>query len=195
MRIIVLNLALGLALLAVCAVALLVGESGLTGDQLAQAFTPGSPPAEIIWGIRAPRAVAAAVVGGALGLAILFMRTSKSRMLRVFTKGYIEVFQGTPLLMQLFLLFFGVSLGGVEVPPWLAAGIALSLFTSAYLAEIWRGCVEAIPRGQWEASSSLAMTYVEQMRHVILPQALMTALDRDYIFKKAGIPKDIFRNN
>jgi polar amino acid transport system permease protein len=116
------------------------------------------------------------VCGGALGLAILFMRTSKSRMLRVFTKGYIEVFQGTPLLMQLFLLFFGVSLGGVEVPPWLAAGIALSLFTSAYLAEIWRGCVEAIPRGQWEASSSLAMTYVEQMRHVILPQALRIAI-------------------
>jgi polar amino acid transport system permease protein len=114
--------------------------------------------------------------GGALGLAILFMRTSKSRMLRVFTKGYIEVFQGTPLLMQLFLLFFGVSLGGVEVPPWLAAGIALSMFTSAYLAEIWRGCVEAIPRGQWEASSSLAMTYVEQMRHVILPQALRIAI-------------------
>jgi polar amino acid transport system permease protein len=116
------------------------------------------------------------VCGGALGLAILFMRTSKSRMLRVFTKGYIEIFQGTPLLMQLFLLFFGVSLGGVEVPPWLAAGIALSLFTSAYLAEIWRGCVEAIPRGQWEASSSLAMTYVEQMRHVILPQALRIAI-------------------
>jgi polar amino acid transport system permease protein len=116
------------------------------------------------------------VCGGLIGLAVLFMRTSRSRALRVFTKAYIEVFQGTPLLMQLFLLFFGVSLIGIETPPWLAAGIALTLFTSAYLAEIWRGCVDAIPRGQWEASSSLAMTYFEQMRHVILPQALRIAI-------------------
>ena len=120
--------------------------------------------------------VVAFVCGGAVGLLVLLMRTSANRVLRNITKGYIEVFQGTPLLMQLFLLFFGVSLAGVEVPPWLAAGAALTLFTSAYLAEIWRGCVEAIPRGQWEASSSLAMTYVEQMRHVILPQALRIAI-------------------
>lgn len=116
------------------------------------------------------------VCGGLVGLAVLFMRTSKSPALRAITKAYIEVFQGTPLLMQLFLLFFGVSLVGIETPPWLAAGIALTLFTSAYLAEIWRGCVDAIPRGQWEASSSLAMTYFEQMRHVILPQALRIAI-------------------
>ncbi len=116
------------------------------------------------------------VCGGLVGLAVLFMRTSKSPVLRAVTKAYIEVFQGTPLLMQLFLLFFGVSLVGIETPPWLAAGIALTLFTSAYLAEIWRGCVDAIPRGQWEASSSLAMTYFEQMRHVILPQALRIAI-------------------
>jgi polar amino acid transport system permease protein len=116
------------------------------------------------------------VCGGLVGMTVLFMRTSRSRALRVFAKAYIEVFQGTPLLMQLFLLFFGVSLAGIETPPWLAAGIALTLFTSAYLAEIWRGCVDAIPRGQWEASSSLAMTYFEQMRHVILPQALRIAI-------------------
>jgi polar amino acid transport system permease protein len=116
------------------------------------------------------------VCGGLVGLAVLFMRTSKSPALRTITKAYIEVFQGTPLLMQLFLLFFGVSLVGIETPPWLAAGIALTLFTSAYLAEIWRGCVDAIPHGQWEASSSLAMTYFEQMRHVILPQALRIAI-------------------
>ena len=71
------------------------------------------------------------VCGGALGLAILFMRTSKSRMLRVFTKGYIEVFQGTPLLMQLFLLFFGVSLGGVEVPLLLIAIMTFVLISSS----------------------------------------------------------------
>jgi polar amino acid transport system permease protein len=116
------------------------------------------------------------VCGGIVGLAILLMRTSGNPLLHAFTKGYIEVFQGTPLLMQLFLLFFGGSLFGLEISPWLAAGLALTLFTSAYLAEIWRGCVEAISRGQWEASSSLAMSYFEQMRYVILPQALHIAI-------------------
>src|SRR3546814_4353196 len=87
-------------------------------------------------------------------------------------RTYIELFQGTPLMMQLFLVFFGVALAGVEISPWMAAAIALTLFTSAYLAEIWRGCVDAISNGQWEASASLALTPLEQLRYVILPQAL-----------------------
>jgi polar amino acid transport system permease protein len=120
--------------------------------------------------------VIAFIGGGIVGACILLMRTSKHAALRTFAKGYIELFQSTPLLMQLFLLFFGVALSGIEVSPWLAAGVALTLFTSAFLAEIWRGCVEAIPHGQWEASSSLAMSYFEQMRHVILPQALRIAI-------------------
>lgn len=116
------------------------------------------------------------VCGGVVGILVLLMRTSARRGLRAAATCYIEVFQGTPLLMQLFLLFFGLSLFGLSISPWLAAGLALTLFTSAYLAEIWRGCVEAIPRGQWEASSSLALGYVGQMRHVILPQALKIAV-------------------
>jgi polar amino acid transport system permease protein len=116
------------------------------------------------------------VGGGLAGALVLMLRSSKQRVLRLFAAGYIEVFQSTPLLMQLFLLFFGLSLAGVELSPWSAAAIALTLFTSAYLAEIWRGCVDAVPRGQWEASSSLALGYVAQMRHVILPQALRLAI-------------------
>lgn len=116
------------------------------------------------------------VLGGLVGLAILSARIWNSRLLQNLTKAYIEVFQGTPLLMQLFIVFFGVSLLGVEVSPWLAAALALTLFTSAFLAEIWRGCVEAVPKGQWEASATLAMTYTQQMRHVVLPQALPIAI-------------------
>jgi len=116
------------------------------------------------------------VLGGLVGLAILFARISKNRLLQAFTKGYIEVFQGTPLLMQLFIVFFGLSLLGVDVSPWIAAAVGLTLFTSAYLAEIWRGCVESVPRGQWEASASLALSYTQQMRHVVLPQALRIAI-------------------
>lgn len=116
------------------------------------------------------------VGGGVVGLFILFLRTSRFRALRIGTTLYIELFQGTPLLMQLFLSFFGLSLVGIEVSPWTAASVALTLFASAYLAEIWRGCVEAIPRGQWEASGSLALNYIEQMRYVILPQAMRIAI-------------------
>lgn len=113
-----------------------------------------------------------AFAGGAiLGLLVLMARTSRLKGLRRAAWVYIELFQGTPLLMQLFLAFFGLSLVGIEVPAWLAAGVVLILWSAAFLSEIWRGCVEAVPRGQWESSASLAMGYVQQMRHVVLPQA------------------------
>ncbi|KOF53589.1 MULTISPECIES: amino acid ABC transporter permease [unclassified Achromobacter] len=118
-----------------------------------------------------------AFAGGAVaGLLVLMLRTSRARPLARLAWCYIELFQGTPLLMQLFLAFFGLSLAGVEVPPWLAASAALTLWSGAYLAEIWRGCVEAVPRGQWEASASLALGYLQQMRYVVLPQALRIAV-------------------
>lgn len=116
------------------------------------------------------------IAGGAVGLVLLVMRVSNSRVLRALVRLYIEVFQGTPLLLQLFIVFFGLPLIGVDVSPWVAATLGLTFFTSAYLAEIWRGCVEAVPKGQWEASSSLAMNYFEQLRHVILPQAARIAI-------------------
>jgi polar amino acid transport system permease protein len=116
------------------------------------------------------------VGGGIVGLMIMFMRTSRIRPLNLLARGYIELFQGTPLLMQLFLAFFGLALLGINVPAWLAAGLTLILWTAAFLAEIWRGCVEAVPKGQWEASASLAMRRVQQMRYVILPQALRVAV-------------------
>lgn len=119
---------------------------------------------------------AAFVLGGLAGLLVLFARIAKHRPPRGLAQIYIELFQGTPLLLQLFTLYFGLSLFGLDIPAWLAAGLGLMLFTSAYLAEIWRGCVEAVPRGQWEASASLAFSYREQMQHVILPQAARMAI-------------------
>jgi polar amino acid transport system permease protein len=112
------------------------------------------------------------VCGGIAGLLVLLARIAPLRVPRLLAKG----FQGTPLLMQLFLVFFGIALLGIDVSPWLAAACALTLFTSAFLAEIWRGCVEAIGRGQWEAAESLAMSRLETLRHVVLPQALRIAV-------------------
>ena len=114
--------------------------------------------------------------GGIGGLALLVLRVSRSAAARSAVKLYIELFQGTPLLMQLFLVFFGLPLVGIDVSPWLAATVSLSLYASAYLAEIWRGCVEAIPRGQWDGSTSLGLRYLAQLRLVVLPQALRIAV-------------------
>lgn len=109
--------------------------------------------------------------GGIVGLLLLVARLTKSRAAERAVGGYVQLFQGTPLLMQLFLAYFGIALFGVNTSPWVAAALALTLYTSAFLTEIWRGCVAAIPKGQWEAAQSLAMNFREQLRHVILPQA------------------------
>jgi polar amino acid transport system permease protein len=120
--------------------------------------------------------VVAFVAGGVTGIVLLYARSSRYRPLRGFAQIYIEMFQGTPLLLQLFTLYFGLPLIGLNFPAWFAAGLGLTLFTSAYLAEIWRGCVDAVPRGQWEASACLAFSYREQMRYIIIPQAVRLAI-------------------
>ena len=118
-----------------------------------------------------------AFVGGALGgLAVALARSSERRALQRLAGGFIQLFQGTPLLLQLFLIFFGAPVLGIEVSPWIAAGVALVLNTSAFLGEIWRGCIQAIPRGQWEAAEALGLHYAVRMRKVILPQAWKIAL-------------------
>ncbi len=114
--------------------------------------------------------------GGLVGFALLVIRLMPWRPGRTLVAGYVQLFQGTPLLMQLFLAYFGIALFGIDTSPWLAAALALTLYTSAFLTEIWRGCVEAIPRGQWEAAQSLALNFTEQLGHVILPQALRIAI-------------------
>ena len=114
--------------------------------------------------------------GGLVGLLLLVARLSKLRGTERAVAAYVQVFQGTPLLMQLFLAYFGIALFGIKTSSWTAAAVALTLYTSAYLTEIWRGCVAAIPKGQWEAAQSLALNFGEQLRHVVLPQALRIAL-------------------
>jgi polar amino acid transport system permease protein len=126
------------------------------------------------------------VGGGIVGALLLVGRLSATRaapgaqkaarILRRAMDGYVLLFQGTPLLMQLFLAYFGLALFGINVPAWVAAAVALTLYTSAYLAEIWRGCVDAIPKGQWEAAQSLAMNFGEQLRYIVLPQAVRIAV-------------------
>ena len=118
-----------------------------------------------------------AFIGGAIGgLAIALSRTSDVALLRTASAGFIQLFQGTPLLLQLFLIFFGAPVLGFDINPWIAAGTALVLNSSAFLGQIWRGCIEAVPRGQWEAAEALSLSYRSRMRDVILPQALRIAV-------------------
>ncbi|KAA8995649.1 amino acid ABC transporter permease [Affinibrenneria salicis] len=118
-----------------------------------------------------------AFVGGALvTLPLLLLqiggRVWPARLIRLYT----ELFQGTPLLMQLFLAFFGLGLFGVDVSPWTAAALALTLFTSAFLLDIWSGSVAALPKGQWEASRCLGLSFGQTLLRVIAPQAMRIAI-------------------
>jgi polar amino acid transport system permease protein len=114
----------------------------------------------------------AAFAGGTVGgIVIALMRSGQIRALRWIAFGYIKLFQGTPLLMQLFLAFFVPGIFGIDVDPWGAAALGLSLHASAFLGEIWRGSIEVVPKGQWEASAALGLRYWSQMRLVVLPQA------------------------
>jgi polar amino acid transport system permease protein len=114
--------------------------------------------------------------GGLVGLGLLMLRFTKVRGAAMAVAWYVQIFQGTPLLMQLFLVYFGLALLGMDTTPLVSAAICLTLYASAYLTEIWRGCVNAVPKGQWEASTSLALNFMQQMRYVILPQALRVAV-------------------
>jgi polar amino acid transport system permease protein len=118
-----------------------------------------------------------AFVGGAVGgLIVALARTSESKTLVRLTAAYIAVFQGTPLLMQLFVVYFGLALGGFRLEAWQAVAIGFTLHASAYLGEIWRGSIEAVPRGQVEAAKALSLNYVSRMKDVVLPQAIRISL-------------------
>jgi polar amino acid transport system permease protein len=119
-----------------------------------------------------------AFAGGALGgLVLAIMRTSPLRALRWAAAAYIGLIQGTPLLMQLFLAFYGLAvLTGVRIDPWPAVTLAFTLYAAAFLGEIWRGAIQAIPRQQWEAAAALPLAPAAQLVHVILPQAFRIAI-------------------
>jgi polar amino acid transport system permease protein len=137
---------------------------------------------QILWNLllaarwTAVLSLIAFVGGGVVGLALLTARLRRWPGVGAAVSAYVQLFQGTPLLIQLFLAYFGLGLFGINVSAWVAASVALTFYASAYLTEIWRGCVNAIPRGQWEAADSLALSFGEKLRHVVAPQALRIAV-------------------
>lgn len=116
------------------------------------------------------------VGGGLLGAVVALARVSPNRAVRWVAAGWIEVVQGTPVLILLFLTFYGLPLLGTRLPPLVAAGIGLTIYASAFLGDIWRGCIQAVPAGQWEGASALALSRWQRMRRVVLPQAVRLAV-------------------
>jgi polar amino acid transport system permease protein len=113
--------------------------------------------------------------GGVLGFVLALTRVYAPRPLRFLAMLYIRLIQGTPLLILLFLTYFGLPALGLVVDPLVAAAIGLSTYVSAYLGEIWRGSLEAVPRTQEEAAACLALNWRQRLLHVILPQAIKIA--------------------
>jgi polar amino acid transport system permease protein len=120
---------------------------------------------------------AIAFVGGAaVGLMVALLRVSSFAPARWLGAIYVHAVQGTPLLAWLFLFFFGLSIVGVDVSPWIAAAASYSIYAGAFLGEIWRGCLQAIPKTQWEAGASLGLPVTAQLRYIIVPQATRLAI-------------------
>ncbi|MEL7105846.1 MAG: amino acid ABC transporter permease [Pseudomonadota bacterium] len=117
------------------------------------------------------------VGGGLIGMAVTIAKIAPVRVLPKLATGYIWLFQSTPLLMLLFILGLGLPrILGVNVNPWVAASIALTVYASAYMADVWRGAIESLSTGQWEASEALGLKFLPTLRLVILPQAIRVAL-------------------
>ena len=132
----------------------------------------------LLQGIKWTIALAAVgfVGGGVVGLAVALARSSGQPMLERASAWYVGLFQGTPLLMQLFVVYYGLALIGVELDAWAAVAIGFTLHASAFLGDIWRGGIEAVPRGQTEAARALSLGYVSRMKDVVMPQALRISL-------------------
>jgi polar amino acid transport system permease protein len=117
----------------------------------------------------------ALIGGGIAGFVIALCRISPNPAVRLVSAGYVQLVQGTPLLVIMFLSYFGLPAIGIPISALAAAGASLTVYVAAYLGEIWRGCIESVPRPQWEAAEGLALSRTQRMTKVILPQAVRIA--------------------
>ncbi|PWC03773.1 amino acid ABC transporter permease [Agromyces badenianii] len=128
----------------------------------------------IVWGGVSgtiPLALASFAIGLVLALGVALMRLSTNRVLSSVARFYISVIRGTPLLVQLFVIFYGLPSLGLTIDPWPSAIIAFSLNVGGYAAEVIRAAILSVPKGQWEAGYTIGMSHATTLRRVILPQA------------------------
>jgi His/Glu/Gln/Arg/opine family amino acid ABC transporter permease subunit len=132
----------------------------------------------LLGGLPETASVAAASLAFALvfGLVVALLRLSRWRLFRLPAIAFVEIFRGTPALVQLFVIYFGLPDIGFQPTPLQAAIVGLGLNGAAYLSEVYRAGIESIHRGQMEAALSLGMTPTHAMRYIVLPQAIRTML-------------------
>lgn len=118
-----------------------------------------------------PLALASFTIGLAIALVMALMRLSGNRFVSFLARAYISVIRGTPLLVQLFVIFYGLPSLGVTLSPWPSAIIAFSLNVGGYAAEVIRAAILSVPKGQWEAGYTIGMSRLTTLRRLILPQA------------------------
>jgi His/Glu/Gln/Arg/opine family amino acid ABC transporter permease subunit len=111
-----------------------------------------------------------------LGLAVALLRLSRNRLVRFFSGAYVEIIRGTPLLVQLFIIYYGLPQYDIRLEAFTAGVIGLSINYSAYLAEVFRAGILAIDKGQWEAGCSIGLSRAGLLRYVIVPQAARIVL-------------------
>ncbi|WP_214324373.1 amino acid ABC transporter permease [Nonomuraea sediminis] len=126
-------------------------------------------------GVTIMLGVVSFVLGSAVGGLVTLARISGSRALRALAAAYVSIFRGTPLLIQIMIVYFGLPQLGLEIPPIPSAIIAFTLFSAAYLSENFRAGVLGVDKGQWEAAASMAMPYWRTLRRIIFPQAIRIA--------------------
>jgi polar amino acid transport system permease protein len=120
--------------------------------------------------------VIAFIGGGVGGFLVALCRTSKFAALRAAATAFIEAFRGTPLLLQLFMVYYGLALLDFPLDPWMAVAAGFTLNASAFLGEIWRGSIQSVPKGQSEAAYALGLHYWPVMLTVVLPQAVRLSI-------------------
>ena len=126
--------------------------------------------------VTIPLTLISFVLGLVVALVVALMRLSPVRAVSGAARAYVSVIRGTPLLLQLFIIFYGLPALGVTFNPFPAAVIAFTLNVGGYAAEVIRSAILAVPKGQWEAASTVGMDYVTTLRRVVLPQATRTAI-------------------
>ncbi|WP_088809193.1 MULTISPECIES: amino acid ABC transporter permease [Listeria] len=145
-----------------------ISFNNLNWDVLKEAFWP-----MVKGGIEytIPLALISFIIGMVIALFIALCRLSSSKVLRGLGRAYVSIIRGTPLLVQLFVIFYGLPTIGLKFDPFLAAVIAFSLNVGGYAAEIVRGSIQSVPKGQWEAGYTIGMNYSQTLFRIIIPQA------------------------
>lgn len=123
-----------------------------------------------------PLTIISFAIGMVLAVATALARISGSRVLNAIGRAYVSIIRGTPLLLQLFIVFYGLPEIGVDLAPWPAAILALSLNVGGYAAEVVRAAILSVPKGQFEAASTVGMGYWQTLRRIVFPQAARTAV-------------------